>query len=79
MPRQQRLDEPPRELDPEVGSLRHEKCPGPEAEKHHCNRNALLPAHAQDTFLLGTAQTSTGVTRPMMAAMVSAQPTASVL
>ena len=45
--------------------------PGPEAEKHHRDRNALLPAHAQANFLLGMAQTSTGVTRPMMVAMVS--------
>ena len=68
---QHRLSEALPELDPEVGPLRHEECSGAEAEEHHHDRNALLPAHAQATFLLGMAQTSTGVTRPMMVAMVS--------
>jgi len=58
-------------LDPEGGPLRHEKCPGPKADKHHRDRNTLLPVHAHATFLLGMAQTSTGVMRPMMVAMVS--------
>jgi len=69
--RQQRLRQPEPELDPEGGPLRHEERPGPKAEEHHRDRNALLPAHAQATFLLGMAQTSTGVLRPMMVAMVS--------
>ncbi|WP_336911474.1 hypothetical protein [Aestuariivirga sp.] len=54
------------ELDPEGRSLRHETRPGAKANEHHRNRNALLPVHAQAAFLLGMAQTSTGVTRPMM-------------
>ncbi|MEI8180157.1 hypothetical protein, partial [Aestuariivirga sp.] len=51
--------------------MRHEERPGSEAEEHYRNHNALLPAHAQATFLLGMAQTSTGVMRPMIVAMVS--------
>jgi len=54
----------------EGGPLRHEKRPGPKAEKHHRDRNAFLPGHAQATFLFGMAQTSTGVRRPIMVAMV---------
>ena len=50
--------------------MRHEECPGSKAKKHHRDRNALLPAHAQANFLLGMAQTSTGVTRPIIVAMV---------
>ena len=69
--RKQRLAQPWHERDPEGGPLRHQERPGPKVEEHHGNSNALLPAHAQGTFLLGTAQTSTGVMSPMMVAMVS--------
>ncbi len=51
--------------------MRQEERPGPEAEEHHRNRDALLPVHAQTNFLFGMAQTSTGVMSPMMVAMVS--------
>ena len=58
-------------LDPEGGPLRHEERPGAEAEDNKRDRDALLPAHAQTNFLLGMAQTSTGVMRPMMVAIAS--------
>jgi hypothetical protein len=64
-------------FEPKGGPLRHEERPGPKAEKHHRDRNALLPSHLSATFLLGMAQTSTGVTRPMMVAMVSCPAAAS--
>ncbi len=69
--RQQRLDQPLAKLNPERGPLCHEERPGPKAKEHDRNCNTLLPAHAQTNFLLGMAQTSTGVMRPMMVAMVS--------
>ena len=61
--RQQRLAKPRAELNPEGGPLRHKERSSPKAEEHHRDRNALLPAHAQPTFLLGMPQTSTGVAR----------------
>ena len=75
--RQQRLRQPEPELDPEGGPLRHEKRPGAEAKEHYRNRNALLLAHAQTNFLLGMAQTRTGVMRATMMAIVSGAATAS--
>ena len=62
---------PRTKLDPEGRSLRHEERPGAEAEDNKRDRDALLPAHAQTNFLLGMAQTSTGVMRPMMVAIAS--------
>jgi len=43
--RKQKPPKPKSELEPEGGTLRHEKRPGAEAEEHHRDRNALLPAH----------------------------------
>ena len=37
--------------------MRHQERPGAKAEEHHGNRNALLPAHALATFLLGMTHT----------------------
>ena len=54
--RKQSPPEPEPELDPEGRPLRHEECPGTEAKEHHRERNALLPAHAHATILLGMSE-----------------------
>ena len=66
--RKQSPPDPRSKFEPEGGTLRHEQNPGPKAEEHDCDRNALLPTHAQATFLLGMAHTSTGMMRPMIVA-----------
>ena len=69
--REQRFTQSLTKLVPRGQPLPNEKRPGAKAEDNNRDRNALLPTHARATFLLGMAQTRTGVTRPMMVAMVS--------
>lgn len=70
-PRKQHLPKPHPKLGPEGGPLRHEERPCPEAEEHHGNRDAVLPAYDQATFLLGIAQTKTGAMSQMLAAILA--------
>ena len=67
--RNEAFKKPRAELNPEGGALRGQKRAGAKPGDDHSDRNALLPCH----FLLGMAQTKTGVIKPMMVATVSAE------
>ena len=69
--REQRFTQSLTKLVPRGQPLPNEKRPGSKAEEDHRHRNALLPTHAQATFLLGMTQTSIGVMSPMIVAILS--------